>query len=69
MIFDEKLYFPTANHKKTHELIMDVTHNDWKHLSRTENSEKLFEKTFYYNIKSTKKVKDFQKLSNKETLY
>ena len=48
---------------------MDVTHNDWKHLSRTENSEKLFEKTFYYDIKSTKKVKDFQKLSNKETLY
>ena len=48
---------------------MDVTQNDWKHLSRTENSEKFFEKTFYYNIKSTKKVKDFQKLSNKETLY
>ena len=47
---------------------MDLISNDWKHLRRTETSQKSFLKTFYYNNKSSKKVKDFQKLSNK-TIY
>ena len=37
--------------------------NDWKHLPRTETSQKYFRKTFYYNNKVTKKL---PKLSNKE---
>ena len=34
--------------------------NDWKHLLRTETSQKSFLKTFCYNHKVTNKVKDFQ---------
>ena len=45
---------------------MDLITSDWKHVLRTETSKQFFLKTFYYNNKGTKKVKDFQKLSNKE---
>ena len=34
--------------------------NDWKHLLRTETSQKSFLKSFYYNNKVARKVKDFQ---------
>ena len=40
--------------------------NDWKHLLRTETSQKSLLKNFCYNNKVTRKVKDFQKLSKKE---
>ena len=43
--------------------------NDWKHLLRTETSQKSQLKIFYYNNKVTRKVKDFQKLSNKEIYF
>ena len=33
---------------------------DWKHVLRTETSQKSFLKTFCYNNKVTRKVKDFQ---------
>ena len=46
---------------------MALTSNDWKHLRRIETSQKLLLKT--YNNKGTKKVKDFQKLSNKDNLF
>ena len=65
MTFYDKLGFPTANHKKIYELIMDSTHSDWKHLPGTKTSQKSLIKSFYYNNKGTSKVKDFQKLSNK----
>ena len=46
---------------------MGSTFNDWKHLYRTENSQKSLLKIFYYNNNIvTRKVKDFQKLPNKE---
>ena len=44
---------------------MGLIPNDLKNLIRTETSKK-FLKTSYCNSKSTRKVKDFQKLSNKE---
>ena len=59
MTFYEKLGFPTANHKKIYELIMDSTHSDWKHLLETKTSQKSLLKSFYYNNKGTSKVKDF----------
>ena len=43
--------------------------NDWKHLLRTETSQKSLLKTFCYNNKVTRKVKNFQKLSNKEIYF
>ena len=43
---------------------MNLIPNDWNHSLR-----KTPLKTFYYNNKGTKKVKYFQKLSNKETYF
>ena len=48
---------------------MGLIPNDWKHLLRTETSQKSYLKTFYYNIKDSRKVKDFQKLSNNEIYF
>ena len=45
---------------------MGLIPNDWKHLLRTESSQKSILKNFCVNNKVTRKVKDFQKLSNKE---
>ena len=45
---------------------MGLIPSDWKHLLRTETSQKSLLKIFCYNKKVTRKVKDFQKLSNKE---
>ena len=63
--FDEKLGFPIANRKRIQKLIMDFIPNGWKHLLRAEASQKSFLKIFCCNNKCTKKVKDFQKLSNR----
>ena len=48
---------------------MGLIPNDWKHLLRTETSQKSLLKFFCYNNKVTRKLKDFQKLSNKETYF
>ena len=48
---------------------MDLISSAWKHVLRTETSQKFLLKNFYYNNKGTKKVKDFQKLSNKEIYF
>ena len=64
--FKDKLGFSTANHKRIHKLIMDLISIDWKHLLKTETSQNSLLKTFYYNNNKTRKVKDFQKLFNKE---
>ena len=40
---------------------MDLVSNDWKPLLRTE--------AFYYNNKCNRKIKDFQKFSNKKSDY
>ena len=64
--FKDKLGFSTANHKRIHKLIMDLISMDWKHLLKTETSQNSLLKTFYYNNNKTRKVKDFQKLFNKE---
>ena len=45
---------------------MNLIPNDWEHLLRTETSQKSLLKTLYYNSKGIRKVKDFQRLSNKE---
>ena len=42
---------------------------DWRHLLRTETTQKFLLQTFYPNNNSTRKVKSFQKLSNKEIYF
>ena len=48
---------------------MDLILNDWKHLLRTETSQKPLLKPFSYNNKDNRKVNDFQELSNKEIYF
>ena len=50
-----------VNHERMHKLIVHLIRNYWKHLPRTETSQKFFSKTFSYN--KCKSVKDYQKLS------
>ena len=74
MTFDEKLGFPTGNHKMIYKFIKDLIKKDfigmdWKHLVRTKTSQKSLLKTFYYNNKGPRKVKHFQKLSNNEIYF
>ena len=45
---------------------MGLIPNDWKYLVRTETSQKSLLKTFCYINKVTRKIKDFQNLSDKE---
>ena len=44
---------------------MDLNPNNWKHRPRTEKNHKFPLKNFYYDNKSTRKVKDVHNLSNK----
>ena len=39
--------------------------NDWKHLLRTETSQKYFFLIFCHNNKVSRKIKDFQNIKNK----
>ena len=48
---------------------MNLIPNDWKHLLRTETCQKSLLKILCYNYKVTRKVKDFQKFSNKEIYF
>ena len=63
---EEKLGFTTANHKRIYKILIYLIVNDLKHLLRTETSQKLLLKTFYHKNEGTRKVKNFQNLSNKE---
>ena len=45
---------------------MGLIPDDWKHLLRTGTSQKSLLKIFCYSTQVTRKIKDFQKLSNKE---
>ena len=67
--FDEKLGLLTVNHKIIYKIIMEFIVSNWKHLFRIENSQKALSNFFYYNNKGTTKVKDFQKLRNKEIYF
>ena len=49
-----------------YELIMEF---DWKHLLRTETVKKSLLKTFHCSNKGTRKAKDSQRLSNKESYF
>ena len=59
-MFDEKIAFATANYKRKYKLIMNLIPNEWKHVLRTENSQKNFSKAFYNNGKDAKYKKPFK---------
>ena len=45
---------------------MDLICSDWKHLLRTETSQKFLLKSFCYANKDFSNIKDLQNLSNKK---
>ena len=63
--FDKEIGFLTANYERIYKIIKDLILSDWKHLLRTETSQKYLLRTFYYNSKGTRKIKVFEKFSNK----
>ena len=66
MVFEKKPNLSNVNHERMYKLITNVILNDLKHITTlNEISQKLCLKTLCYNSKGTRKVKDFQKLSNK----
>ena len=65
MTFEKKLGLSNAKHERMYKLIMDLIPSDWKYF---ETFRKRLLKTFFYNNKGTKKVKDFRKYSNKKNL-
>ena len=64
--FEEKLNLPNTNHHKVYKYIVDLIPSNWKHILRTKTTQESLFKTFYYNVKGIRKVKNLQKLSNKE---
>ena len=64
--FGEKLNLPNVNHNKIYKSIIELIPNNWIQMLKTETSQQSLLKVFCFNYKGTKKVKNFQKLSNKE---
>ena len=62
---NEKLSFSTVDHKRIYKFIIDSIPNDWKHLLRTETSQKSLLKTFNYNNKGTREKKRLLKIFKK----
>ena len=60
-IWRETRFYYCQPYKRIHTFTMNLIPNDWKHLLKTETSQ--------YLCKGTRKVKDFQKLSNKEIYF
>ena len=48
---------------------MDLIPNDWKHLLKTETSQKKIPFKALYPYKGTRKVKELQKLSTNKEIY
>ena len=66
MSFEEKLGVPNDSHNRIYKFTVELIPNDWKHVIRTKTSEDSLLGIFYCNAKDIRKVKDLQKLSNKE---
>ena len=66
--FEEKLNLPTANHNRIYKAIVELIPKDWILLLKNKTQESLL-KVFYFNNRGTKKVKNLQKLSNKDIYF
>ena len=66
MRFEKKPGHTNLKPERVYLHIIDLFHNDSKHLLRSETSKKSIFKTFCYNNKNSRKIKHFQVLSNKE---
>ena len=67
--FREKLDLPNLNHNNIYKKIMELIPENWIRLLRTETSQQSLFKVFYFNCKGIKKIKNLQKISNKEIYF
>ena len=67
--FKEKLNFPTANYNNIYKSIIQLIHDDWMPILKSKTSQESLLKIFYYNNRGKRKVKNLQKLSNKEIYF
>ena len=62
----ETRFYYCQPHKRIYKFTTELIPNDWKHLLKTETSEKKIPFKTLYPYQGIRKVKDFQKLSTKE---
>ena len=67
--FKEKLELPTANHIQIYKDIAELIPKDWIRILKNETSQESLLKVFYFNNRGTRKIKNFQKLSNKDIYF
>ena len=67
--FEEKLDLPTANHNQIYKAIAELIPKDWIRLLKNETSQESLLKVFYFNNRGKRKIKNFQKLSNKDIYF
>ena len=67
--FEEKLDLPTANHNQIYKAIAELIPKDSIRLLKNETSQESLLKVFYFNNRGTRKIKNFQKLSNKDIYF
>ena len=65
--FREKLDLPNVNHNNINKRIVELIPKNWLHILKT-SQQSLF-KVFYFNYKGNKKIKNLQKISNKEIYF
>ena len=65
----EKLELPTANHNQIYKAIAELIPKDWIRLLKNETSQESLLKVFYFNNRGKRKIKNFQKLSNKDIYF
>ena len=68
-IWRESRFYYCQPHERIYKFTMDLMPNDWKHLLETDTSHNKNPFKALYPYKGTRKVKDFQKLSNKEIYF
>ena len=67
--FKEKLNLPTSNYNNICKSIIQLIPSDWMPILKSKTSQKSIFKIFYYNNRRVRKVKNLQKLSNKEIYF
>ena len=67
--FEEKLNRPKEDSNKIYRSVVELIPSDWIQLLKNKTSQESLLKVFLFNDKGIRKVKNFQKLSNKDIYY
>ena len=67
--FEEKLNLPNVNSNQIYRSIVELIPKNWIQLLKNKTSQESLLKVFYFNNTGSRKVKNLQKLSNKDVYY